>query len=72
MNQKKKLTYGPRDIDDVSWAFFLALRRLLLPLSRGPGVVVWCTRRHLLPPPSRGPGVVVVWYRCLVVYCIYI
>jgi hypothetical protein len=26
MNEKKKLTYGPRDATNVSWAFFLVPR----------------------------------------------
>ena len=48
--KKKKLTNGPRDVIDVSWAFFLLLLLLLLLLCCPVLVLVICCRSGLLHP----------------------
>ena len=47
---KKKLTYGPRDVDDISWALFCVPHRTALYPSPAPSVL---PRAHR--PPHRAP-----------------
>ena len=50
---KKKLTYGPRDVDDISWALFCVPHRMALYPSPAPSVLPCARRpphRALLPP----------------------
>ena len=47
---KKKLTYGPRDVDDISWALFCVPHCMALYPSPAPSVLP-----RACHPPHRAP-----------------